>query len=147
MDKKTVLIVEDERYYNRGMGEELEENGYEVKWAASGDEALKLLELGEISVDLIILDIMMPSGTHLIDSKGGRRTGVKLCEYLRRTLGLRTPIIFHTVVEDEDVHHEIERIERDARLRPNILVKPVTPLDFLKRVKEVIGEPSQPGLA
>ncbi len=53
-----VLIVDDEEGIRLLYKEELEEEGYEVELASSGEEALKKLDSNHL--DLVLLDIKMP---------------------------------------------------------------------------------------
>jgi two-component system response regulator (stage 0 sporulation protein F) len=53
-----ILLVDDEESIHLLYREELEEEGYVVHSAFTGQEALN--KLGQIQVDLIILDINMP---------------------------------------------------------------------------------------
>jgi DNA-binding response OmpR family regulator len=62
---KKILLVDDEESIHLLYRDELEEAGYEVHSAFSGDEALNTLEI--IKPDLIILDINMP-GINGIDT-------------------------------------------------------------------------------
>ncbi len=55
---KKILLVDDEESIHLLYREELEEEGYEVHSALSGEEALEKLNI--ISPDLVILDINMP---------------------------------------------------------------------------------------
>jgi two-component system, response regulator, stage 0 sporulation protein F len=55
---KKILLVDDEESIHLLYREELEEDGYEVYSALSGEEALEKLSI--ISPDLVILDINMP---------------------------------------------------------------------------------------
>ncbi len=55
---KKILLVDDEDSIHLIYREELEEEGYEVHSALSGEEALEKLKI--ISPDLVILDINMP---------------------------------------------------------------------------------------
>ncbi len=55
---KKILLVDDEESIHLLYRDELEEEGYEVYSAYSGEEALE--KLRELSLDLIILDINMP---------------------------------------------------------------------------------------
>ncbi len=57
-NKKKILIVDDEESIHLLYKEELEEEGYKVFSAMSGEEGLKLFE--EEQPDLVILDINMP---------------------------------------------------------------------------------------
>lgn len=54
----TILLVEDEENLALGLEYNLTAEGYKVKWAKDGREALKFFE--ENQFDLIILDIMLP---------------------------------------------------------------------------------------
>ena len=55
---KKILLVDDEESIHLLYREELEEEGYEVHSALSGEEALEKINI--ISPDLVILDINMP---------------------------------------------------------------------------------------
>ncbi|MCK9295057.1 MAG: response regulator [Desulfobulbaceae bacterium] len=55
---KKILLVDDEESIHLLYREELEEEGYEVHSALSGEEALEKLHI--IEPDLVILDINMP---------------------------------------------------------------------------------------
>ncbi len=55
---KNILLVDDEESIHLLYRDELEEEGYKVYSAYSGEEALE--KLRELSADLIILDINMP---------------------------------------------------------------------------------------
>lgn len=56
--EKRVLVVDDEEGIRLLYKEELEEEGYDVELASSGEEALERLEADHI--DLVLLDIKMP---------------------------------------------------------------------------------------
>ncbi|OGQ51590.1 MAG: two-component system response regulator [Deltaproteobacteria bacterium RIFCSPLOWO2_02_FULL_53_8] len=56
--KKHILVVDDEEGLRLLYKEELEEAGWSVTLASSGEESLKKIEEGE--VDLVLLDIKMP---------------------------------------------------------------------------------------
>ncbi len=58
MSKKKILLVDDEESIHILYREELEEQGYEVHSAMSGEEAMKVLT--PLNPDLVILDIQMP---------------------------------------------------------------------------------------
>ena len=54
---KTILIVEDDKNINEMLQEVLKNNGYQIKIAFSGTEALLV---HDDEVDLILLDLMLP---------------------------------------------------------------------------------------
>ena len=59
----TILIVEDDVDTNEALSEYFEEAGYQVVSAYDGEEAISLFS--ENSIDLVILDIMLPKITGL----------------------------------------------------------------------------------
>ncbi len=58
MNTETILIVDDNKEIVYSLGELLKYEGYQVKKAYDGMEALQVLEQNHI--DLILLDVMMP---------------------------------------------------------------------------------------
>ena len=67
---ETILIVDDEKNYLRVLSAVLEEEGYEVLTALSGQEALEIQETSDL--DLTLTDMKMPG----ID-------GIKLLELIK----------------------------------------------------------------
>ena len=61
MDNKKILVVEDEVYLVELYTEILQKVGYQVSSSYTGDEGIKLVE--QEKFDLILLDLMLPSGT------------------------------------------------------------------------------------
>ena len=56
--KKRIMVVDDEEDIRKSVKMILEVNGYEVFTAIDGDDLLN--KLGQVTPDLILLDIMMP---------------------------------------------------------------------------------------
>ena len=67
---KQVLIADDEPNIVTALEFLLQRNGYEVRIARNGDEALKLIE--QNLPDLVLLDVMMPL-----------RSGYEVCQAVR----------------------------------------------------------------
>jgi len=82
-----ILIVEDEPAMASGLRDNLEFEGYVVRVACDGEEALS--SAAESPPDLILLDLMLP-----------RRNGLDVCRELRRR-GLSIPIIMLTARSQE----------------------------------------------
>lgn len=57
---RTVLLVEDEVLVRMSISRQLRDCGYAVIEAANADEALVVLQHGEIKVDIVLTDIEMP---------------------------------------------------------------------------------------
>ncbi len=62
--KKKVLIVDDEYLIRYSLQRLIEQEGYEVFTAASGQESLRLFE--EQKPDIVILDIQLPDANGLV---------------------------------------------------------------------------------
>jgi PAS domain S-box-containing protein len=64
---ETILLVEDEPSILRVTARSLRKNGYEVREAANGPDALRLLRENNGAVDLLLSDMMMPGGLSGLD--------------------------------------------------------------------------------
>jgi CheY-like chemotaxis protein len=66
MPKGRILAVDDQRYFRELIEGTLAEQGFEVRTASSGDEALAILE--QSVFDVVITDLVMPvmNGTELV---------------------------------------------------------------------------------
>ncbi len=82
-----LLIVEDEGAIREGVREYLTEQGFHVFEAEDGVEAIEVF--GKESIDLILLDIMMP-----------RKNGFEVLEEVRKTS--KVPILMLTALHDEE---------------------------------------------
>jgi len=78
----TILIFEDEPDMATGLRDNLEFEGYDVRIARDGEEALE--SAAAVVPNLILLDLMLP-----------RRNGLDVCRELRRR-GIHVPIIMLT---------------------------------------------------
>lgn len=58
MKARTVLVVDDEEHILELVRYNLEMNGFEVRTADTGEEALEIISGG--SVDMVLLDVMLP---------------------------------------------------------------------------------------
>ena len=89
MDKKTILVIDDEPDTLTFFSSLLEDNGYNVLAAENGEEGLKKLQ--EQKPDLITLDITMPE-----------MSGTKYYRTLRESEEWKTiPIIIITGISDD----------------------------------------------
>jgi CheY-like chemotaxis protein len=60
MEKKTIMVVDDDADVREAVTDLLEGHGYAVIPASNGQEALNELKGGEQRPSLILLDVMMP---------------------------------------------------------------------------------------
>lgn len=82
-----ILVVDDERTIREGLKTVLSGEGFEVRAARDGDDALA--KIAERKPDLVLLDVMMP-----------RLNGFRVCEAIRREDNL-LPVIFLTAKDSE----------------------------------------------
>jgi len=118
---ETVLVVEDEDAVRRVTRRILEDAGYVVLTAASGDEALLLMEEHAGDIHLLVTDVVMPqmSGKQLADRLGQSHPGLK--------------VLFMSGYSDEAVvHHGV--LARDARF----IAKPFSFAALTRAVREIL---------
>lgn len=105
-----ILFVDDEPRYAASYVEELQMTGYDVKYATNVDEALSVFTRVLGSIELLILDIMMPPGHNFKDVETvlGTRTGLFFFERVR----LRKPdlaVVILTNSSDVEVSRFFKR--------------------------------------
>ncbi|CDZ33596.1 DNA-binding response regulator OmpR [Neorhizobium galegae bv. officinalis] len=121
-----VVVVDDHSDIRDLVRQYLEQQGYKISVAESGSVLRRVLE--HHTVDLIILDIMMPG-----------EDGLSVCRQVRATLDV--PIIFLTAMaEDTD---RILGLEMGA---DDYLVKPFNFRELLARVRAVLRRASNPAV-
>jgi PleD family two-component response regulator len=121
IERRRVLVVDDEEHIRRILKFQLEKNGYEVVTAENGEVALKLIR--RAAPDLIILDLMMPK----ID-------GFEVCRRLRGDFQTsQIPIIMLTA--KSDLPDKIKGLEGGAN---DYLIKPYSSEELLLRVHNVL---------
>lgn len=116
--KPHILIVDDEREIRELLSRFLGEHGYRTSVAANGKAMEQIL--GQASVDLIVLDLMLPGDDGLV-----------LCRQLRSHSNL--PVIMLTAMGEET--DRIIGLEMGA---DDYLPKPFNPRELLARIKAVL---------
>lgn len=123
MDRKRILIVDDEEDIVNVLKRRLEANNYEVLSASDGQEGLN--KARSERPDLIILDLMLP-----------KLDGYKVCRMLKFDKDYKAiPIIMVTAraqKEDEDLGKEMGA--------DTYLPKPFEPEVLLKNIKELLAK-------
>lgn len=87
-NKQCILIVDDDRLILATLSKGLQQAGYEILQAASGEEALRIVN--EQNPDLAILDVRMPN-----------MSGIELAKYLRDKTAI--PFMFLSAYSDMDI--------------------------------------------
>jgi len=87
-EKKTVLVVDDEKDLRDAIATALSYEGFDVKTANDGEEAVNVAN--DIKPDLILLDILMP-----------KKNGIAALIDIRASeWGKETPVMIMTVLDD-----------------------------------------------
>ena len=86
MDKRQILVVDDEDEIREVIRILLESEGFEIREARDGDEALQMVSP---QTDLIILDVMMPG-----------INGIEACREIRRQQNI--PVLFLSALGEEE---------------------------------------------
>jgi len=123
---ETILLVEDNDQVRQLIRRILESHGYPVFDAAHPQEALALFERHQGSIQLLLTDVVMPQ-------LSGRQLAEKLLAS-RRELKV---LYMSGYTEDVALRHGI--VEASVAF----LQKPVTPDALLRKLREVLGPPSQ----
>ena len=127
MDKKKILVVDDEPDVTDLVAYHLRAKGFHVE--TLNDATASISKARIYQPDLVILDIMMP---HL--------SGIQVCRILRADPKLaRVPIIFLTA--KAEAHDRIEGLESGA---DDYLSKPFSPKELVLRVESILRRVSAP---
>ena len=119
--KKTILVVEDDKSLLPMITYNIEKNGFQVKSATNGEEALLLIK--EEIPSLAVFDWMIPEPN-----------GLELCKILRRKQETSNlPIIMLTAREEEE--DRIRGLEYGA---DDYISKPFSPAELIARIKALI---------
>lgn len=115
MDKETVLIVDDEKEIRDLVEIYLKNEGYNTLKAETGIDALNILE--HTTVDLIVLDIMMP-----------KMDGIQACMKIREEKNM--PIIMLSAKSQD-----MDKINGLITGADDYMTKPFNPLELMARIK------------
>ena len=115
MDKKKILVVDDEKPIADILQFNLKKEGYDVYCSYDGNHAIEMVN--EILPDLILLDIMLPS-----------RDGMEVCREVRKKYDM--PIIMLTAKDSE-----IDKVLGLELGADDYVTKPFSTRELLARVK------------
>ncbi len=90
---KTILIVEDDTFLQELAAKKLAKSGFNVKAAATGEEAVKVLDAIK-DLDCVLLDIMLPGAD-------GQTVLKKIRNNLK--LGSIPVIVFSNLADEKDI--------------------------------------------
>ena len=131
MEKKTVLIVEDELDMRIFISTLLETSGYRPVMTRDGNEGMRKAK--DVSPDLIILDVMMP-GEGGVQMYRQLKTDETLCDI---------PVIMLSAVTRKTFAHYLNMVNarlKDAIPDPDAYIeKPPEAEDLLRMTTSLIG--------
>ena len=124
-NKKSILVVEDDKALLPMLTYNIKKNGFNVKTATNGEDALLLIK--EEVPSLAVFDWMIPAPT-----------GIELCKIIRRkpeTTNL--PIIILTAREEET-----DRINGLNCGADDYITKPFSPAELIARIRALLRRSS-----
>ncbi|MDP6360712.1 MAG: response regulator, partial [Planctomycetota bacterium] len=120
-DPPVILVVDDEEANRELLQVWLEEAGYQVVQASTGPSALEFTQKN--SVDLVLLDVMMPE-----------MNGYEVCKEIKSNEGLGfIPVVLVTVLRDVT-----SRIQANESHADDFLSKPVHHEELMTRVSSLL---------
>jgi DNA-binding response OmpR family regulator len=123
MDKKNVLLVEDDKFLSSLLRNRLEKEGINVIYAEDGEAALQALK--QIKPDLILLDIILP-----------KKSGFEVLEAIQQDPTLKDGpiVIISNLGQDGDVLRgkELGAIEYFVKAQTSID-------DLINHIKKFVG--------
>jgi len=122
--KKNILVVDDEAQITRVLKTSLSSQGYGIRTAADGEEALQVIQ--EWSPDLIITDLRMPN-----------MNGLELCREVRKES--RVPIIVLSVKGEEII--KVQALDAGA---DDYVTKPFSMNELTARIRAALRRASVP---
>jgi two-component system, chemotaxis family, response regulator WspR len=123
MDKKKILIVEDDNFVAEVYLAKLSEMGYETALAQNGEEGLVELKKGK--VDLILLDILMPI-----------MSGIEMLEEVKKHEEWKDiPVILLTNIGEKE---SIQKA-REMGVKNYLIKSHFTPAEVIEKVESVFS--------
>lgn len=121
MAGESILVVDDERVILRILEFNLKKQGYQVRMAANGSEAMQ--KTRESKPDLILLDVMMPE-----------MDGFQVCREIRADPQLQDVLIIMLTAKGQEIDKDTAE-EAGANL---YFTKPFSPATLIGSVRELL---------
>ena len=119
--KNLILVVDDEESLRTVLSSELISEGYEVRTAADGDDAIA--EMRNVDFDLVLLDIKMP-----------RMNGFEVLKHIKENHA-RSKVVMLTGFADLKNAIESKKLGAD-----DFVSKPYDLVDLLTTIERVLNE-------
>ncbi len=121
------MIVDDDEQLRMVIRSILEQEGYKVVEAESGQESLDLLKAGE-APDLVLMDVMMPE-----------MDGWEACRKIKEDEDLKDTLVAMLTLKTQDADKMQSLVHATADWH---IDKPIDKKKFLKTVKWILATPS-----
>ncbi len=121
MKKEKILLVDDEPDIIDLISYNLEKEGYHIKSASNGRDAIDIAK--SFMPDLILLDVMMPE-----------MDGIETCVEIRNMEGINSPLIAFLTARGED-YSQIAGFDAGA---DDYISKPIKPRVLLSRIQALL---------
>ncbi len=128
MAGQKILVVEDDKHISKLVKYNLDKAGFDCTVTVTGEDALEVLDRD--SIDLIILDIMLP-----------KMDGFETCRHIKQDKKLTgVPIIMLTAKGEE-----VDKVVGFELGADDYVVKPFSPRELILRVKAILkrGKPQE----
>lgn len=121
MNKKTILIVEDDKHISKLLKYNLEKSGFDCFATITGEDALDVLDMQYIN--LVILDVMLP-----------KMDGFGICKLIKQnSKTANVPVMMLTAKGEE-----VDRVVGFELGADDYVVKPFSPRELVLRVKAIL---------
>lgn len=120
MDKKRILLVEDDQYTRELYEEVIKGEGYMLDTAKNGEEGLEKIKIG--GYNLILLDVMMP-----------KMSGLEILRKLKNEAPKASngPIVILTNLTNDPILNEAYGLNA----RDFVVKSDITPGDLINKIK------------
>ena len=133
-----ILIVDDNEYNRKILTRRLEKRGYQISAVETGEEALKLLE--KQSIDLVLLDVMMPGidGFEVLRQIRKEHSVIELPVIMATSLNAAEDIVHGMQMGANDyVTKPIDLAVAEVRIQTHLQVKHLT--EERNRILEIVS--------
>lgn len=123
MERKKILIADDNENIREALTYLLEDEGYAISLAKDGSDTLK--KVREFRPDILFLDIMMPE-----------MNGYEVCRIIKNDPELKKTYVIMLTAKGQVVEQERGR-EVGA---DEYIVKPFSPMEILTKIKNILEQ-------
>jgi DNA-binding response OmpR family regulator len=121
MEKKKILIADDNENIRDALTYLLEDEGYALSMAKDGSDALK--KVREFHPDILFLDIMMPE-----------MNGYEVCRVIKNDPKLKITYVIMLTAKGQ-----VAEQERGKEVGADeYIVKPFSPMEILSKIKNIL---------